>query len=202
MSQNVRFNSLTRALNFKGKRVLDVGCGNGDFLVYLGSIDQWPSQYTGVDILPEVVKISRLRFNGVRNVYFCQMGDFLGKNRVNDKYDIVVGIGLFSLEFVDGDENYDLVVRWFKKMYEYCSEACGATFLSRYKQEIRPLEAVFQPEELFKSLKDGIDRLVLDHSYAPHVFTIVGFKGETPWHRQVRLEGLSVDEQARVYDKK
>jgi SAM-dependent methyltransferase len=186
-SQTVRFRSMVSHLNFKGKAVLDVGCGTGDFLSFLSMVDQWPKSYLGIDVLQEALEIGKRKFDGIKNVTFYQTKNYL--NEIWEGNDIVVGIGLFSLMFIDDEErNYRLVVRWFEKMYNECREACGASFLSAYKWKTRLMEAVFKPERLFGSLKPKVERLIIDYSYAPHVFTIIGLKGETPWHRNVKLE--------------
>jgi len=185
-SQMARFRSMTSHLNFKDKVVLDVGCGTGDFLSYLSRIDQWPRSYIGIDILDDALEIARSRFGGIEDVEFYKTFNYLEEDYAAD---IIIGIGLFSLRFVDDyEENYRLVMRWFEKMYEDCREACGATFPSRYKWVVRPMEATFNPGEIFQLLCPKVGRLLIDHSYAPHVFTVIAKKGETPWHREVRLE--------------
>jgi len=177
---------MTSHLNFKGRVVLDIGCGTGDFLSYLSRIDQWPRSYIGIDILEDALEIARFRFGGIVNVEFYKTRNYLEEDYGAD---IVIGIGVFSLLFTeDYEENHRLVMRWFEKMYEDCTEACGATFLSFYKWEVREGEAVFKPEKVFESLKPKVERLIVDHSYAPHVFTVIAKKGETPWHREVKLE--------------
>ncbi|MEM2946768.1 MAG: class I SAM-dependent methyltransferase [Candidatus Bathyarchaeia archaeon] len=186
-SQMARFRSMTRHLNFKGKDVLDIGCGTGDFLFHLSSVDQWPRSYIGIDVLEEALETAKERFDGMRNVNFYQTKNYLEEKWV--EADIVVGIGLFALKFLkDERKNCQLVMRWFEKMFSECREACGATFLSVYKWEIRDGEAVFKPDRVFEWLKPRVERLLVDHSYAPHVFTVIGVKGETPWHREVKLE--------------
>jgi len=177
---------MTSHLNFKDRVVLDIGCGTGDFLSYLSRIDQWPRSYIGIDILEDALEIARAKFGGIQNVVFTQTRNYLEEDYGAD---IVIGIGLFSLLFTeDYEENHRLVMRWFEKMYGDCREACGATFLSRYKWEVRPMEAIFDPGEIFQFLGPKVGRLLIDHSYAPHVFTVIAKKGETPWHREVRLE--------------
>ena len=59
---------MTSHLNFKGRVVLDIGCGTGDFLSYLSRIDQWPRSYIGIDILEDALEIARFRFGGIVNV--------------------------------------------------------------------------------------------------------------------------------------
>lgn len=58
-SQATRFRALTRAYRFKGKSVLDAGCGRADFLDYLIDSGLEPDHYVGleaVDVLAEAAE--------------------------------------------------------------------------------------------------------------------------------------------------
>jgi hypothetical protein len=48
-SQATRFHALTRAYRFKGKSVLDAGCGRADLLDYLVESGQGPGHYVGLE---------------------------------------------------------------------------------------------------------------------------------------------------------
>jgi SAM-dependent methyltransferase len=58
-SQATRFRALTRAYRFKGKSVLDAGCGRADFLDYLIDSGLEPDHYVGleaVDVLADAAE--------------------------------------------------------------------------------------------------------------------------------------------------
>lgn len=58
-SQAARFRALTRAYRFKGKSILDAGCGRADFLDYLIDSSLEPDHYVGleaVDVLADAAE--------------------------------------------------------------------------------------------------------------------------------------------------
>src|SRR5690349_4856461 len=62
-AQEKRFEALLGLGDFHGKRLLDVGCGFGDFLAFLHERGIRPV-YTGVDICEPMVRRCNERFEG------------------------------------------------------------------------------------------------------------------------------------------
>src|SRR5207248_5164112 len=62
-SQEKRFAALLALGDFHRRRVLDAGCGFGDFLAYLQARGMTP-EYTGFDICAPMIERCRKRFNG------------------------------------------------------------------------------------------------------------------------------------------
>ena len=70
-----------------GDRLLDIGCGPGDILNYLPSVD-----YTGFDISPEYIAAAEKRF-GSRGRFFC--GDVGATSQPEEGgYDIALATGV------------------------------------------------------------------------------------------------------------
>ncbi|HEY2574246.1 MAG TPA: methyltransferase domain-containing protein, partial [Verrucomicrobiaceae bacterium] len=61
-SQHTRFSIAIDQVDFKGRSVLDVGCGLADFHEFLNSRNAKPASYTGCDINPELLRRCRERF--------------------------------------------------------------------------------------------------------------------------------------------
>jgi len=79
--EDVRIGVLTTLLDISKSQVLDVGCGNGKFLLnlkYLGA------RVTGIDLNQEAVNIARL--NGVDRVFRIPFRDF----KDDIKYDLII----------------------------------------------------------------------------------------------------------------
>lgn len=70
-----------------GERVLDVGCGPGDILEYLPTVD-----YVGIDWSPEYIAMARKRFGDRGRFEVADVGHL--KLAEEDKFDIVLGAGL------------------------------------------------------------------------------------------------------------
>jgi hypothetical protein len=60
-SQATRFAALTRAYRFRGKRVLDAGCGRGDLLDYLVDSGMGPGHYVGLEAVEALADAAELR---------------------------------------------------------------------------------------------------------------------------------------------
>lgn len=59
--QLVRFEAIVRACPFRGRRVLDVGCGPADLLRYLHRRGVVPAHYVGLEAQPWLVRAARRR---------------------------------------------------------------------------------------------------------------------------------------------
>ena len=70
-----------------GERVLDIGCGPGDWLGYLPEVD-----YTGIDFNPEYIDAARERWGGRGRFEVAAVGpELVGRYR---DYDVVLGLGV------------------------------------------------------------------------------------------------------------
>ena len=62
--QILRMQTLTSLYDFRGKSVLDIGCGFGDLLKYLPH----DITYKGVDLMPDFVEVARSRFTPIKKM--------------------------------------------------------------------------------------------------------------------------------------
>jgi magnesium-protoporphyrin O-methyltransferase len=89
----------------RGKAVLEVGCGSGQYSVELAKRG---ADVTGIDIAPNMIQVSRrlAESDGVKNCRFVlsDVFDFKG-----GKYDVVVCSGVF--DYVPGDKSQKLLDR-------------------------------------------------------------------------------------------
>lgn len=60
-AQRVRFDALEALLPLRDRRVIDIGCGQGDLLVHLRDRDRPPSAYVGLDAMPAMIEHARSR---------------------------------------------------------------------------------------------------------------------------------------------
>jgi SAM-dependent methyltransferase len=132
--QEIRFLQLTRNLNLSGKRILDVGCGFGDFAGFLIKNSVKDFQYWGIDLVPQFISNAKNTYSD-SNIHFIN-DDFL-KHSFNQSFDYVISSGAFNLDLKNLD-GYAYISEILRKMYGLSEVAVAADFLSnrvdyRYK---------------------------------------------------------------------
>jgi len=100
ISQQTRFDILIQEVPLAGKSLLDVGCGLGDLLDYL-RVCSLEVDYTGVDLLPQMIKTARRLHPAGR---FLTADIFRRNPFGNAKFDVVFCSGVFNLKLGNNDE--------------------------------------------------------------------------------------------------
>ncbi|MEO9960450.1 MAG: methyltransferase domain-containing protein, partial [Nisaea sp.] len=67
--QFLRFATLCRGLELKGKRVLDIGCGLGDFVSFADQHTGGDYDYVGVDIAEKLISRAKNKFPSDRRTF-------------------------------------------------------------------------------------------------------------------------------------
>lgn len=171
-SQHLRFEVLLRNINFDGKKILDVGCGFGDLIPFLESIN--PNfEYVGIDISLELLKVAKDRYKNKPNISFYE-GDILSVDQYKlEGIDISVLSGTLTYKISD---NIAYAQQVLNKMYEVSKTAAASNFMSSYADYKNDKNYHFSPEELFSYSKSLFGKVVLFHDYPLHEFTIQIFK--------------------------
>ncbi|MCV6608419.1 MAG: class I SAM-dependent methyltransferase [Campylobacterales bacterium] len=89
-NQILRFMVLEEMGNLKGRKVLDIGSGLGDFYNYLHA-KNIKCRYTGYDIVDEFILEAKKRY---RNAHFENRNILM--NRSHERFDYVFSSGLFA----------------------------------------------------------------------------------------------------------
>jgi len=171
-SQEKRFEALMQLGNFHGRRVLDVGCGFGDFLAYMHERGIRP-EYTGIDLCEAMAARGRERFGDQGSFVACDVLEYSPERRP----DYVVASGLFGLDAEGARERIQPTI---EHMFEWAVHGAAMNFLSAYAPE--PAEARVYVDPL-DALELGLaltPAARIDHSYLPNDFTLYLFK-TPPW---------------------
>lgn len=175
-SQDKRFEALLELGDFEGARLLDVGCGFGDFLEFLQERDVSPV-YTGIDICRPMIDRCRERFDGDDAMF--RVADVMEFAPL-DEYDYVVASGLFGL---DTEGARDRVRPTLERMFGWARRGMAANFLSTRSPS--PAEGRIYVEP-WKALEAGLaltPAARLNHAYLPNDFTLYLYR-EPAWHRE------------------
>lgn len=95
-TQQARYNLLTPYFAQDTSSILDIGCGQGDFLTHLNTIG-WSGYYTGIDLSNNMIEIAQATHPTAH-----WMNQSIEKIDVNITADWVVAFGTFSLRTDSG----------------------------------------------------------------------------------------------------
>lgn len=168
VSGRVRFESIARQFDVSGHSVADVGCGTGDLVPFLDEVGQTPDQYYGYDVLKVVVDKANERFDDRANVEFRQE-DFLA---VDALFDYVIAVSAFDRKFGNIRDSKEYAYKLTEQMIRNAKIGAAVTFLSVHKEINDAGELLFDPMEVFGFARQLTERVMIDHSYAPHAFTL------------------------------
>ena len=168
-SQEKRFEALLELGNLDGARVLDVGCGFGDFLHFLQQRGIEP-EYTGIDVCKPMIDRCRERFDEANAIF--RVADVMEFD-TTDEYDYVVASGLFGL---DAEGGRDRIRPTLNRMFDWSRVGLAANFLST--QSPSPVDGRIYVEPP-KALEAGLaltPAARLNHAYLPNDFTLYLYK--------------------------
>lgn len=167
--QGIR-HSLHSGIIRDGMRVVDFGCGIGQFLESLNE-KRIKVDYVGVDIVPEYLDHCRQKFPGAQFIHTDRYFDLLGEFHP----DVVVASQVFNAKYRDRD-NAEVVRDFLSRTLANTRHAVSVDFLTKYVDFTYPDIFYHSPEEYFAFAK-GLTRLVsLRHDYLPFEFSLQLFK--------------------------
>lgn len=165
-SMLTRFEAATEMYDFTNKRVLDVGCGFGDFFGFLQDRECEPAEYYGVDVAKRALDIAReehpdtvCRFER-RNPLLDPFKD--------EQFDITVEFGILNFNF-EGLSNERYIRHYMGTCYGF-SDAVLVNGLSNYREgdwEYEEFVHYYSPEKVFGYAQELSRDVVLKHDFEP-----------------------------------
>jgi SAM-dependent methyltransferase len=179
-SQIIRFKVLSRLFFMVGKKnlkILDLGCGIGDFYGFLdktGLMKKYDLKYFGYDISEKMIEAAKKKY---------PKGNFQVKDLVAqtmpEKFDLIFESGIFNLRLGSDEEHLDYVKRVLLKAWSLAKFGMGFNFLSQNSVYYATQEDLdkniyfyFKPEQLAEWARALSDRFSLDHNYHVADFTV------------------------------
>lgn len=164
-AQEKRFEALLALGDFHGARVLDVGCGFGDFLAFLQARGVRP-RYTGIDLCEPMIERCRERF--APGVGHFEVADVLAW-QARGGYDYVVASGIFGLDAPGARERIEPTLR---RLLEWSRIGAAANFLSARSPAKVDARVYVDPTEMLRAAMELTPAVRLDHGYLPNDFTL------------------------------
>lgn len=165
-SQRKRFEAMCQLGPFNGRRLLDVGCGTGDFFSYLLDKGIVP-EYTGLDITPELIERAKAKYADHPHGRF-QVGDILDFSS-QPEYEYVIASGIFGLL---SDNVEDRIEPTLRRLFSLAREGVAINFLSCQASRHAPGRLYVDPSRIMDMALKLTPSVVLNHNYLPNDFTI------------------------------
>ncbi|HAM49768.1 MAG TPA: hypothetical protein DCP92_03400 [Nitrospiraceae bacterium] len=156
-----------------GKRILDFGCGKGDFCRFLKERDI-SVNYTGLDINEKLIGMARE--NNPEAVF--RVFD-IEQDSLDEGFDYIFVCGVFNLN-VQGVE--ELVRITLRKLFDLCGLGLAFNALSSHCPEKDFELHYFSPEELLSFAIENLSRSVsVRHDRIPYDFTLFVYRKPNPF---------------------
>ncbi len=167
--QDLRFEVITDGLRVTGgSRILDIGCGFGDYHRYL-SDRGLATTYVGCDLSPEILHIARSRHPGItfeqRDVLECPYPD--------QSFDYVCMSGLFNRRITDNEGFLD---RMLAASYRICARGVAVNMTTDQVDYQDPELYYFNPERVLRRCRALSRHVALRHDYPLYEFTMFVFR--------------------------
>jgi SAM-dependent methyltransferase len=171
-SQEKRFGALVALGDFDGARVLDVGCGFGDFLAWLRARGVQP-RYTGLDLTESMIARCRKRFSD-NDAGFARflVGDALTW-QADGEYDYVIASGIFGYHAKDTRARIQPTLG---RLFAIAGKGLAVNFLSGCAPTRSPGRLYVHPADVLQYALRLTPAVRLDHTYMPNDFTLCMYK--------------------------
>jgi len=175
--RQMRFQVLFECGIQEGNRILDLGCGFGDFYQFLKTkLGEGNFGYTGIDINSKIIEGAKEKFPSVDFRTFDILEDEL-----NEQFDYVVSTSSFNLKLNELD-NYTFIKNIFTTCYNAATKGVAIDLLSDYV-DFKSIEEAFyyKSERVFSDAKTITKCVMLRHDYPLFEFCIYMYKDFKGW---------------------
>ena len=171
--QAMRFEVLCRGLNLAGKRILDIGCGLGDFVTWAESHYGPDFDYVGMDLAKDLVNAADARFGGPRRHFIA---DTLGAEVDMGEFDVIVLSGTLTFKTTD---NMATMRSLLGNAFARCRGVLCCNFMTSYSDSQLEKNFHYSPEDVFGFAKSLTRFVILHHDYPLYEFTLQMFRQAT-----------------------
>lgn len=172
--QMMRFSILTSQYDFRGKEVLDIGCGFGDLNRVLLAATDGDYRYFGIDVTQSLLSEAQSRYGNDRVHFGC--GDFLALDV--PELDYAIASGIFNLKLIESD-NYVFIEQVMRKAFCLCRAGFAFDFLSDKVDFCKENTFHASPERVLALAYSLSRNVILLNNYMPFEFSLFVFKDDS-----------------------
>lgn len=172
--QVLHYQSMLDIGDIRNSRVLDFGCGKGDFYVFLKEREM-KIEYSGFDINAQLIGIAKQKHPGVDFRVFD-----LDKDLLNEDFDYIFLCGVFNLK-VQGIE--EAIRKTLIKLFSHCRKALAFNALSSHDPKKDFELNYLSPEDIFDFAVNSLSpHVVLRHDRIPYDFNMFVYRDINSLH--------------------
>ena len=162
---------LDMAKEIEGRKILDFGCGKGDFYQFLKD-KGIETHYTGFDINENLIALAGQKFPEARFEVFD-----IERDTMSGEFDYIFLCGVFNLKVQGIDE---LIQGTLKKLFPCCRIGLAFNGLSAHAPQKAVELHYTSPEALFGFALDNLSPfVVMRHDRIPYDFTMFVYRDLT-----------------------
>ncbi len=167
-AQRTRFKQLIEGIAINNRAVLDVGCGTGNLLEYIGERFEG-FEYTGIDVLPHMIE--RAKQKQLNGNFICI--DLFKSNPYKHKsFDIIFSSGIFNLNLGNNQEFLTDAVNVFQDL---ARKTVAFNLLWDKSEDKDGKYYYFSPEEVLENLDKRFGSkwdIAIQRGYLHNDFTV------------------------------
>lgn len=177
------------ALSKMGGSLLDVGCGVGEFYEWLEENKlPMPNYYVGTEVMDEIYAKARERHPKLD----IRLIDVVEEDAKDiGSFDVITAFSVSAVKLGNLQRSDEYWLRFVEKCFSMLND--GGVFIwnnfSPEKTEIRDEDYIVNPMEIYKFAKRLTERVIIDHSYMPHDFALIMYKGDSRWRKEWKRTG-------------
>lgn len=154
--------------DISGKRILDFGCGKGDFYGFLRD-NNINVHYTGLDINENLIKLAKEKYPNIDFRFFD-----LEKEELKEDFDFVFLCGVFNLKVSDLEE---YIKSTLIRLFKHCKKGLAFNALSAHNPR-KDFELFYlSPEDILSfAIKNLSPFVSLRHDRILYDFTLLVYK--------------------------
>lgn len=166
--QVLRQQSMLDVGDINNSKILDFGCGKGDFYRFL--VERGIHvKYTGFDINEKLISLAKKKYPGIDFRVFDIDNDIL-----DEDFDFIFLCGVFNLKVEGIDET---IKKTLAGLFQHCRTALAFNALSSYEPEKDFELHYISPEEIFAYAMKNLSRnVLLRHERIIYDFTIFVYR--------------------------